>query len=72
MNTQILQLTESTWLFPHHPDRIQPSIGIITSGSETLLLDVGNSPSLAEQVKDALIENNIPEVTHGMLFGHPG
>ncbi|NIM95813.1 MAG: MBL fold metallo-hydrolase [Anaerolineales bacterium] len=72
MDNQLLQLTESTWLFPHHPNfrRVQASIGVVTSGDETLLVDAGNGPATAKHVKKAIQDVNLPEVTQIVYTHH--
>jgi glyoxylase-like metal-dependent hydrolase (beta-lactamase superfamily II) len=71
MELQLKQLTEHTWLYPHHPDpnAVQSSIGVIATRNETILVDAGNSPRLARHIKVELARCNLPPVSR-ILYTH--
>ncbi|MCB9450841.1 MAG: MBL fold metallo-hydrolase [Anaerolineaceae bacterium] len=71
MESSVLQLTDSTWVFPCHPDpeKLQPNVGIIISGGQTVLVDGGNSPHHARSILNALDELNAPPVRH-IIYTH--
>lgn len=71
MDTHLLQLTESVWVFPHDPDpaRIQPSVGVIIAGESTVLVDGGNSPRHARRILDALDDLKAPPVRY-VIYTH--
>ena len=71
MELTLEQLTEHTWLLPHHPDEnaVQSSIGVITSQSESVLIDAVNSPRLARKIKTELTRNNLPPVSR-IIYTH--
>jgi glyoxylase-like metal-dependent hydrolase (beta-lactamase superfamily II) len=68
---KLTQLTEHTWLLPHHPnaDAVQSSIGVITTLNETILVDAGNSPRLARKIKTELARRNLPHVSR-IIYTH--
>jgi glyoxylase-like metal-dependent hydrolase (beta-lactamase superfamily II) len=65
------QLTEHTWLLPHHPDEtaVQSSIGVISTQNESVLIDSGNSPRLARKIKTELTRYKLPPVSR-IIFTH--
>src|SRR5688572_23230286 len=65
MELKLTQLTEHTWLLPHHPDpnAVQSSVGVIATQNESLLVDAGNSPALARHIKAELARCNLPPVS---------
>jgi glyoxylase-like metal-dependent hydrolase (beta-lactamase superfamily II) len=71
MELKLTQLTEHIWLFPHDPEpnAVQSSIGVITMGNESLLVDAGNSPRLARQLKAELVRCNLPPVSR-IIYTH--
>lgn len=61
----ILQpLAENVWLFPHDPDeeKVQPSVGVVCDGRQTILIDGGNGDHHAWAIQAALKEINAPPV----------
>ena len=48
----VKQLSGRVWHLPAHPDqkRVQPNVGLIVGNEETVLVDAGNTPALAEHV----------------------
>lgn len=72
MKLRLTQLTEHTWLFPHHPDEtaVQSSVGVIVSRSESLLVDAGNSPRLARSIKTELARCHLPPVSRIVYTHH--
>jgi glyoxylase-like metal-dependent hydrolase (beta-lactamase superfamily II) len=71
MDTSALQLTGSTWVFPCNPvpEKLQPNVGIIISGNDTVLVDGGNSPRHARRILSALDELNAPPVRY-IIYTH--
>lgn len=71
MEPSLLQLTDSVWVFPCHPDpqKLQPNVGIIVSGNDTVLVDGGNSPRHARRILDALDELKAPPVRY-VIYTH--
>lgn len=67
----LTQLTEHVWLFPHNADANvdQSSIGVIATGKQSLLIDAGNSPRLARQLKTEMERCNLPPVTR-IIYTH--
>jgi glyoxylase-like metal-dependent hydrolase (beta-lactamase superfamily II) len=64
MQSEITQLSEHVWLWPHNPSftAVQSSVGIITDENETVLVDAGNSPQLARRIKASLRKHGFPPV----------
>ncbi len=71
MELKLTQLTDHTWLFPHHPDEaaVQSSIGVIVSRNASWLVDTGNSPRLARQLKTELARCHLPPVSR-IIYTH--
>jgi glyoxylase-like metal-dependent hydrolase (beta-lactamase superfamily II) len=71
MELKLEQLTEHAWLLPHDPDQnaVQSCIGVITTQNESVLIDAGNGPRLARQLKTELIRNNLPPVSR-IIYTH--
>jgi glyoxylase-like metal-dependent hydrolase (beta-lactamase superfamily II) len=71
MKQGLIHITENIFLWPHHPDprRVQPSIGIIVGEQETILVDAGNSPTIANQLKKALKARGLPDVS-SIIYTH--
>ena len=71
MELTLKQLTEHVWFLPHNPDEtaVQSSIGVIPTHNESVLIDAGNGPHLARQIKTELIRNNLPPVSR-IIFTH--
>lgn len=65
------QLTDHIWYFPADPDRdkVQPAVGVVSDGDETILYDAGNSPSHAQAVIDAIHDAGLPAVTR-IIYSH--
>ena len=71
MELKLTQLTEHTWLLPHDPDAtaVQSSIGVIATRNESLIVDAGNSPRLARQLKTELVRCNLPPISR-IIYTH--
>jgi glyoxylase-like metal-dependent hydrolase (beta-lactamase superfamily II) len=71
MEFQLTQLAEHIWLFPHHPDHsvVQSAVGLIATKNESLLVDAGNSPRLARQIKSELERCHLPPVSR-IIYTH--
>jgi glyoxylase-like metal-dependent hydrolase (beta-lactamase superfamily II) len=64
MDQVLKQLSERVWHLPAHPepDRVQPSVGVVVGDDETVLVDAGNTPALAEHVLAELNRIEAPSV----------
>jgi glyoxylase-like metal-dependent hydrolase (beta-lactamase superfamily II) len=71
MEKRLTQLTEHIWLFPHDPDpnAVQSSIGVIATPNKSVLIDAGNSPRLARQLKTELVRCHLPPVSR-IIYTH--
>jgi glyoxylase-like metal-dependent hydrolase (beta-lactamase superfamily II) len=71
MDFKLTQLTEHTWLLPHHPDpnTVQSCIGVIATQNEGLLVDAGHSPRLACKLKAELVRCELPPVSR-IIYTH--
>jgi glyoxylase-like metal-dependent hydrolase (beta-lactamase superfamily II) len=71
MPDKLYQLNDHIWIYPHDPDaaRVQPSVGIITTPTQTILIDAGNGPRHARQILLALREVGLPPVSH-VIYTH--
>lgn len=71
MHQDLTQLAEHIWLWPHDPSftAVQSSVGIIVGKGETVLVDAGNSPQLAQQIKVTLRQSGFPPVSH-IIYTH--
>jgi glyoxylase-like metal-dependent hydrolase (beta-lactamase superfamily II) len=58
-------------MYPPHPDRrqVQPSIGVISAGKQTILYDAGNSPRHARAVISAVRAHGLPPVSR-VIYSH--
>jgi glyoxylase-like metal-dependent hydrolase (beta-lactamase superfamily II) len=59
------RITDLLWYFPPHsdPETIQPGVGIILTPRETMLIDAGNSPRHARQIRAVLRQMEAPPVS---------
>jgi glyoxylase-like metal-dependent hydrolase (beta-lactamase superfamily II) len=86
MTDTLRQVAENVWIFPRDedPNRVQPNVGIIVAGKNTVLVDSGNSPRHARHIMVALDDIQAPSVSYviythshwdhvfgGMVFGAP-
>ncbi len=71
MNQKLTQLTEHIWLWPHNPSyqAVQSCVGIIHCQTETVLVDAGNGPLLADRVHAILKQSGFPPVSH-IIYTH--
>lgn len=68
---ELLQLTNRVWIYPHDPDplKVQPSVGVIMTSKQTILVDSGNSPRHARQILAALATIDAPPIDY-VIFTH--
>jgi glyoxylase-like metal-dependent hydrolase (beta-lactamase superfamily II) len=86
MPNMLVQVAPGVWIYPRDedPNKIQPNVGIIVAGGQTVLVDGGNSPRHARRILMALDEIPAPPVSYviythshwdhvfgGMIFGAP-
>jgi glyoxylase-like metal-dependent hydrolase (beta-lactamase superfamily II) len=71
MPQKLIQLTEHVWLWPHDPsfNAVQACVGVILGETETVLVDAGNSPQLAQRIKATLRQRGFPPLRH-IIYTH--
>jgi len=71
MNLKLTQLTDNIWLWPHYrdPGGTGAGTGVIVGQGETVLVDAGNSPRAARQLKEALLQTGLPPVSR-IIYTH--
>lgn len=71
MSDILRQIARHVWIFPRDddPNRIQPNVGIIVAGKNTILVDAGNSPRHARRIMVALDDIQAPSVSH-VIYTH--
>jgi glyoxylase-like metal-dependent hydrolase (beta-lactamase superfamily II) len=71
MQQKLTQLSDDVWLWPHNPSyhAVQSSVGIIHCGTETVLVDAGNSPRLAKEIKSAITKMGFPPISQ-IIYTH--
>ncbi len=72
MTQKLIQITDKVWLWPHHPDpnRVEATVGIITGTRSSILIDAGNSPSVARKILKAMDERGVPPVSQVIYTHH--
>lgn len=62
---QLEQIAENVWIFPcdDDPQVVQPNVGVVLAGDETILVDAGNSPKQARLIQAALNALDAPPVS---------
>jgi glyoxylase-like metal-dependent hydrolase (beta-lactamase superfamily II) len=65
----LLQIAEHIWFFPYNSQLTQPTVGIIVTPTQTVLIDAGNSPTHAQQILTALEEIHAPPVRY-IIYTH--
>jgi glyoxylase-like metal-dependent hydrolase (beta-lactamase superfamily II) len=63
---------DHVWVYPYDPDAdiAQPMVGAVITASETVLIDAGNSPYHARQVRAALQQHGAPPVKYVIYTHH--
>lgn len=71
MTAQLQSVREHIWYFPPDPDAQspQPGVGIIITPNATVLVDAGNSPQHARQIRTVLREITAPPVAY-IIYTH--
>jgi len=74
MAGELVAVTPNVWLFPCDDDaeagRIQPSVGIICSATQTVLVDAGNGPAHARRIRAALERIAAPPLSFVIYTHH--
>jgi glyoxylase-like metal-dependent hydrolase (beta-lactamase superfamily II) len=68
VNKKLIQLSKNVWLYPYDKGP-QPNVGIIITESETVLIDCGNSPQIAEEIKKLLHLVDAPPIKY-IIYTH--
>ena len=65
------QITDHVWHYPYDPDSesVQPGVSAIITQNETVLVDAGNGPAHARQVRAALLTMEAPPVRY-VIYTH--
>lgn len=68
----IQPVADNVWYYPPHPDSeaVQPGVGIVITERETVLIDAGNSPRHAYQIRAALKLMDAPPVRYVIYTHH--
>ncbi|HEU5140775.1 MAG TPA: MBL fold metallo-hydrolase [Bacillales bacterium] len=66
---QLIQLSNNVWIYPFDGG-VQPNVGIIVTNTETVLIDCGNSPQSAEEIKSLLLKIDAPPVKYVIYTHH--
>jgi glyoxylase-like metal-dependent hydrolase (beta-lactamase superfamily II) len=65
------RIADNVWMFPHDKDqkKIQPTVGIICTPTQTVLVDGGNSPKHAGRIQAALKAIDAPPISQ-IIYTH--
>jgi len=68
----LTQLASQVWVLPPDPDpaQVQPSVGVICTATQTLLVDAGNGDRHARQLAEALRSIDAPPVRFVVYTHH--
>ena len=71
MVDNLTQAADRVWVFPFDPDthKVQPSVGVISTDQQTVLVDGGNSPEHAQRIQAALRGIGARPVSH-IIYTH--
>jgi glyoxylase-like metal-dependent hydrolase (beta-lactamase superfamily II) len=71
MAIKLTQLSDNVWLWPGYrePAGEGAAVGVIAGQGETVLVDAGNSPRVARQLKEALSQAGLPRVSR-IIYTH--
>ncbi len=72
MTDGLRQLNDHIWIFPHDPDetRVQPTVGMVLTKTQTILIDSGHSPRHARRALSLLRDIGAPTITHVIYTHH--
>jgi glyoxylase-like metal-dependent hydrolase (beta-lactamase superfamily II) len=70
LSPRLRKLTDRVWLFEPDSTRTEPSVGIITTPTQTVLVDAGNSPNHARAVRASLQSIQAPPVRYVIYTHH--
>jgi glyoxylase-like metal-dependent hydrolase (beta-lactamase superfamily II) len=67
----LVELAPQVWFYPANPDptAVQPSIGVIRTSQQTILIDAGNSPRHARRILADLYAQGFPAV-RTLIYTH--
>lgn len=68
---KLTQISPRVWILPRHPDknRVQPTVGIVLTADQTILIDAGNSLRLARRLQATLAAMDVPPINH-IIYTH--
>jgi glyoxylase-like metal-dependent hydrolase (beta-lactamase superfamily II) len=71
MTQNLIQIADNVWRWPHHPDpdRVEATVGIIAGKHSSILVDAGNSPSVARKILRAMDERGLSPISQ-VIFTH--
>lgn len=72
MAEALLPIADHVWLYPcdDDEDKVQPNVGVIIAGGQTVLVDAGNSPRTARRLLNALDAIQAPPVRYVIYTHH--
>lgn len=72
MPTGLTRVTDSVWLWPAHPDpdRVQACVGVVAGPTGCVVVDAGQSPAMARQVRAAIDAEGLPPPRSLVLTHH--
>ena len=69
---ELKAVTDGVWIAPRdpNPETVQPNVGVITTPTQTVLIDSGNSPRYARRIMHALLDIDAPPVSYVIYTHH--
>lgn len=70
MPDELIQLTDNFWCFPCDNGKVEATVGVVCTLTQTVLLDAGNSPNHARRVLRTLDALHAPPVRYVIYTHH--
>ncbi|PSL06791.1 glyoxylase-like metal-dependent hydrolase (beta-lactamase superfamily II) [Haloactinopolyspora alba] len=72
MSTGLQRLTDNVWLWPHDPDpaTVRACVGVVAGTSGSIVVDAGQSPAMAREVRAAVDATGLPPARLLVLTHH--
>jgi glyoxylase-like metal-dependent hydrolase (beta-lactamase superfamily II) len=72
MADALRQIADRVWIFPgaKNPKKVQPTVGVICTATQTVLVDSGNSPRHARRILAALEAIKAPPIAYIVYTHH--